>query len=113
MNAQTMNQDPFAQFRTTGGKQPGLIGRIIGLIIASGIMIVGFMFSLVALAIVAVLALVAGVWFWWKTRAIRRQLREQPASAFSTQPADDDGTIIEGEAVRENDTTDRSPRLLK
>jgi hypothetical protein len=35
------------------------------------------MFSLVALAVVAVGGLMLWGWLWWKTRAIRQQIREQ------------------------------------
>ena len=93
-------------------EEPGFFGKVLGVVAGAALLVLGLMFSVVLLAVLVVAGLAAWAWFWWKTRNIRRQLREQPASAYSA-PSDDDGTIIEGEAVRENDRTDRSPRLLK
>lgn len=49
-------------------------------------------------------------YFWWKTRALRRALREQATRQQATQhapfarqrpAANDDGMVIEGESIRE------------
>lgn len=116
MNVHTMNTDPFQQARLNDGRQPGWLSKLLAFVIGTGVMILGFMFSLVALAVVAVLAVIAGIWFWWKTRALRRQLREQAPdanTAWQTRPMPSDGDIIEGEARREHDTGEAAPRLLK
>ena len=72
------------------------------------------MFSLVFVAVIAVLGLVAWGYFWWKTRALRRQMQEQmermQQQGFEPpfrQPAADEN-VIDGEAVRVDE--DR-PRL--
>lgn len=77
----------------------GLLGKILATLFATVLLAVGFMFSVVLLAIAAVLGIVGLGYFWWKTRAIRRVLREQMASAQHDQ-----NTVIEGEAtvVRES-----------
>ncbi|WP_310450024.1 hypothetical protein [Sulfuritalea sp.] len=75
--------------------QPGessLLTRILAALAGVVLLVVGFMFSLVLLAVLAVLA-VAGLvglgWFWWKTRALRKTMKQRPA----------DGHVIEGEAI--------------
>jgi uncharacterized protein YneF (UPF0154 family) len=51
------------------------------------------MVSVVALAVVCVIVLLAVGYLWWKTRDLRRQLRENPPG----------GRVIEGDAVRDRD----------
>lgn len=98
----------FRQFHTSlGGPPPGPLAKVAAFVLGTIMMIAAFMFSLVALAVVAVGAVVAGTWFWWKTRAVRRQIREQMAAQRQhgayTERRPADGYIIEGEAVRESE----------
>lgn len=72
----------------------GLLGKILAALFATVLLAVGFMFSVVLLALAAVLGVVGLGYFWWKTRAIRRVLREQMAAARHGQH-----TVIEGEAT--------------
>jgi uncharacterized protein HemX len=64
--------------------------------------ILAFMFSLAALAVVAVGGALLGGWLWWKTRAVRKQMQDQMQQQAQQRPAD--GYIIEGEVIRETDT---------
>jgi ABC-type bacteriocin/lantibiotic exporter with double-glycine peptidase domain len=77
--------------------QPGPLGKLLALIFGAILLVLGFMFSLVILAVAAVVGLVAFGYFWWKTRELRRILREQQAAAASARPAG--GEVFEGEAV--------------
>ena len=66
-------------------------------------MVLAFMFSLVALAVVAVLGVALGGWLWWKTRAMRKQMqqmREAAQQMGGEQPVRSD-QVIEGEFIRE------------
>ena len=49
--------------------------------------------SVVALAVVAVIILIAVIYVWWKTRDLRRNLRENPPG----------GRVIDGEGFHERD----------
>jgi len=51
------------------------------------------MFSVVALAVVAVVIVIAVIYVWWKTRDLRRNLRENPPG----------GRVIDGDATRDGD----------
>lgn len=86
-----------------------LAGKLLSLILGAAFLVLAFMFSLVALAVVAVGGLAVWGWLWWKTRAIRKQMREQGPMAA---PADE-GYIIEGEVVRETAPTSVPERLLR
>ena len=55
---------------------PGnLFARILAFILSAALLVAGLMFSLAFLAIAAVAGLVLGGWFWWKTRALRRNMQ--------------------------------------
>jgi len=74
-----------------------LFGRIIAFILTGTLIVLAVMFSLVALAVATVGGLIFAGWFWWKTRALRKAMRE--ATPAPEQPGD--GTFIDGECVRE------------
>lgn len=78
----------------------GLISKIVTFVASAAVLVVAFMFSLVILAAVASVALLAGTYLWWKTRALRRQMRERPPG----------GHVIDGEVIRDGDSQDRFPR---
>jgi len=98
-------QDPF-RLLTGSGRPPSLLGRIVATIAAVGLFALAFTMSVFVLAG----AIAVGVTFWgwlmWKTRALRRDLRQQ-MSTLQQRAGERDSTIIEGEVVREED---RSPR---
>ena len=79
--------------RGSSGGPPGLFGRILAFLLGAVTLVLTFMFSLLVFAVVITAVLGLGGYFWWKTRKLRKQLREQPA----------DGHVIEGVAVREAD----------
>ena len=62
---------------------------------------VGLSISLVVFAVLAMLGSIAGLYFWWKTRALRKHLKEHiEAHTRARQAADgtpNGGAIIEGE----------------
>jgi len=115
-----MNEE-HPQFRrihaSFGGQPAGPFAKIVTFVLGAALMVFGFMFSLVALAIIAVLVVLVGAWFWWKTRAVRREIREQMSqpqnqqSPFAREQPPGAGRIIEGEVIREAETTIVSRRL--
>jgi len=72
-----------------------LLGKAVALVTGAILLVLGLMFSLVLVAVVAVVGLAVGVWFFWKTRHLRKAMRE--AGAMRSPPAD--GNVIEGEAI--------------
>ncbi len=91
----------------------GPLAKLLAFIAGATLLVLGFMFSVVLLAVVAVVVLCVWGYFWWKTRELRRVLREQQAGRASAPGAPDapstprGGQIIEGEAVlvEEHETT--------
>lgn len=80
-----------------------LPGRILGFILSAALLVLAAMFSLVALAVVAIGGVIFAAWFWWKTRALRRQMRTMAEAAQAPRPQPASGeAVIEGECVRED-----------
>lgn len=101
-------QQRFRQFNPGfSGQTASMAGRVLGFVGAVIAAILAFMFSLAALAVVAVGGAALGGWLWWKTRAVRKQMQEQMQQQAQQRPVD--GYIIEGEAVRETEV----PRILR
>lgn len=69
--------------------QLGPLGKLLALVAGAILLVVGFLFSVVFLAIVAVAGLGVWTYFWWKTRKLRQAMREHPPG----------GQVIEGEVV--------------
>lgn len=90
------------------------LAAIFTAIAGAALLVAGFFFSLVILSVVAVVGLALWSYFWWKTRALRRQLceqMEQMQGQAQRDPARDDtpteGVIIEGEVIREDSAAHR------
>jgi hypothetical protein len=82
---------------------PGPFAKFFALVLGAVLLVLGLMFSVVLLAVVAVLGLAAWGYFWWQTRALRKAMREQAAGAAASRDGTGDGMmggrVIEGEAV--------------
>ena len=66
-----INYDPAG--RQPKGPVAQVLTAIVGVLVLAG----ALMFSLVFFAVIAVAGLVLWLWFWWKTRALRRAMQEQ------------------------------------
>ncbi len=73
-----------------------LLGKLLALVAGAILLVLGFMFSLVLLSVFIALALTLGAWFFWKTRHMRKAMRE---AAATRGPPPTGGDVIEGEAV--------------
>lgn len=68
-----------------------MLGNVLALLASATLLILGFMFSVVVLAVAAVLGLALWGYVLWKTRKLRRAMQEQAAA--------NNGHVIDGEAV--------------
>ena len=78
------------------------MAKTLAFILSAALCVLAFMFSLVALAVVAVIGAGFAGWLWWKTRALRRAMR-QHRMPDASQWSSENGQIIEGEAIRTDD----------
>ena len=104
-------------FNTSDRQPKGVVARVLTLIVGLVVLVAAFMFSLVFFAVVAVAGLLFWMYFMWKTRTVRQQMREQINAQMSTQSnkpqapdPDSGGEVIEGEAVRVVEERDSLPK---
>lgn len=96
-----MQQDPFSR-HALPGQPPGLLTRVAAVIAAVAIAIVGLMFSVVVFAIALGVGVVVWGWLWWKMRALRRQMEQDPQfQEMRRRQAQTHGEVIEGVVIRE------------
>ena len=60
----------------TTGNPPGLLQKVLALIVTVVLAILGLMFSVVLFSAILVAVVIFGTYLWWKTRAIRKQMRQ-------------------------------------
>lgn len=117
----TEEQLKFSQRYARFNQAPqGVLGKLLTFIFGAAFLVVAFMFSLIALAVVAVVGVLIGGWLWWKTRAVRKQMREmqeqmqqQAGGRPSPEPTVMEGLIIEGEVIRETSESNVPGKLLR
>jgi len=107
MNMNQEQQQRFRELHAALSRPPQtMLGKLATFTVGASVVVLALMFSLVALAVVAVGGAIAGTWLWWKTRDVRKQMREQA----QRQPAG--GHIIEGEVIRADEQPVPSGKLL-
>lgn len=92
-----------------GNRNP--LQKLLALVVTAALVTLGLMFSAVLFVVVLVVVAFGGIYLWWKTREVRRQMRQMQDAVreYQTQRAamerdmyrDDafQGEVIEGEAV--------------
>lgn len=107
------------------GRPMGPIGRALAMIAGGVILVAGLFFSVVVFSVLLAVGLVAGGWFWWKTRALRAGLRQQmaqmqqaaqdatkagtasgmPGTAGRSGQRPSQGEVLDGDFIRETNPT--------
>jgi len=78
------------------GPRTGILGKILATLASAVVLVVAFTISLFVFATVAAIAFVVVGYLWWKTRTLRKQMREHPPG----------GRVFEGEVVQHVDADD-------
>jgi len=89
--------DPLRSLHAANPPQ-GIVAKTFAFLLTLVVIVVGLMFSVVALAVVAIGGLAIWGWLRWKTRHLRRAMADRPVPEFRAA----DG-IIDGVAVRVDD----------
>ena len=122
--------NPFGSLRD---RAAGPIGRALA-VIAGGVVLVAALFvSAVVFSVLLVVGAVVGGWFWWKTRGLRREIRERLAQvqqmhagagigpqaaagpfgspagvdAARARPGQAAGDVLDGDFIRESEPPSR------
>jgi len=106
-----MHRDPrfealLKNLNRNPSKPVGLLQKIGAIATAAVIFVLALTFSLMFFAAVLAIGVVVGGYLWWKTRELRKVMREAQAQASARGPAPGGrtpggGIVIEGEVVRE------------
>jgi membrane protein implicated in regulation of membrane protease activity len=86
----------------------GPLGKILLLALAAALVVFGFIFSVALLFVAAFLAAALWVYFWWKTRSLRRAMRNR---AKGGQVVERDAVVVDQppDRMRSYDATRRPP----
>jgi hypothetical protein len=87
-------------------KSPGLLRKLAALIVTVAMVGLVLMFSAVLFAIIIVVGTMAWAYLWWKTRELRKQMRNFPPGEVKREENMSDGKVFEGEAIRVVDPQD-------
>jgi ABC-type nickel/cobalt efflux system permease component RcnA len=88
----------------------GLLAKTLSVVLGGVVLLSAFVVSIAFFAIAAALVLAFGVYLWWKTRDLRRQMRAQMQGAMETQAprrADPPGDVIEGVVLSRKETSEQ------
>jgi len=101
-------------YKPPDGTEPGLLGRVVGIAAGAVLLIAALMFSVVIFAFALAAGLLAWGYLWWKTREVRRRMREQMEAQRMGQGSQPHGNtppqggrIIEGEVIRDEENGER------
>lgn len=86
----------FSQFAGRRAQPMSVWQKIVAAVIGGGVFVLALMFSVVLFAVVVTVGLVVWGYLWWKTRNLRKQMRDNPP----------DGLVIEGVVIREGEAED-------
>jgi threonine/homoserine/homoserine lactone efflux protein len=77
----------------------GILGKLLTIAAGAVLVVVAFMFSLLALTVVVIGGLLVFAYLKWKTRHLRRHLNEQMQQQANPQRQQPGGLVIEGEVI--------------
>ena len=88
---------------TQAKREYSWIEKAVAMVGGAVVLVLGLMFSLILLALVALVGLAAWGYFWWKTRDLRRLMRERVPP----------GQVIDGDAVVVDDEPANKEQALE
>ncbi len=100
---------PMKQLSGPSSGLPGLLQKAAAIVVTAALAGVALMFSAMVLAVLLMIALLGAAYLWWKTRGIRKQMREFPfpPPRTPTEPEVFEGEVIEGEVIRVDESRGR------
>jgi ABC-type bacteriocin/lantibiotic exporter with double-glycine peptidase domain len=82
-----------------GATSASPLRKILALLLTVAVLALVLMFSAVLLVVVVVVGTLAWGWLWWKTRALRKHLRQTMRQGTARMQASNDD-VFEGEVIR-------------
>ena len=87
-------------------KSPGFLRKLAALLVTVAMVGLVLMFSAVLFAIIIVFGAIAWAYLGWKTRELRKQMRDLPPREVKREEKMSDGNVFEGEVIRVVDSQD-------
>lgn len=81
-------------------KFSGLLRKALAFFIAAAMIGVALMFSALLFVVILAVVLMAWIYLWWKTRDLRKQMRDLPNGGWPVDAGVSDDVIIEEEITR-------------
>jgi uncharacterized membrane protein len=81
------------------GNRPSLLRKAGAVVATVALAVLALMFSAVLLAVILIVGTIAGVYLWWKTRELRKQMRDFQARSATMQSEAFKGEVFEGEVT--------------
>lgn len=81
----------------TSSTSPGLLPKVAGAIVTLAVFAGLIVFSSVFLAVLLLAAAIGGIVLWWKTRHVRRMMREMQANMNRARESFENGGFAPGE----------------
>jgi hypothetical protein len=99
----------------TSANFPDALRNLVAVVATAAILGLALMFSVVLVAVIVVAGVLGWVYLWWKTRELRKMMRNYPPGGVTMERemANDDairGEVIEGEAVHVVDVPEENTR---
>jgi O-antigen/teichoic acid export membrane protein len=84
----------------TSPNSPGLLRKLIALLVSAALFGLVLMFSAVLLVIIAVVGTIAWAYLWWKIRELRKRMRNFTPREVEQEHKAGEGEVFEGEVIR-------------
>jgi len=80
--------------------------KLVALVVTVAMAGLALMFSAVLFAIIIVAGTIAWAYLWWKTRELRKKMRDFPPREVMREEKMGEGNVFEGEVIRVVDSRD-------
>ncbi len=94
----------------TSSKPPSLLRKLAALIVTATVIGLALMFSVVVVSIIVVVGAIAWAYLWWKTRELRKQMRDFTPPETEQEQKMGDEEVFEGEVIRVVEVESRDER---
>jgi len=88
------------------GKPAGLLRKLVALVVTGALFALVLMFSAVLFVIILVAGTIAGAYLWWKTRKLRKMMRDLSSREERREMRASNDEVLEGEVIRVVDPRD-------
>jgi O-antigen/teichoic acid export membrane protein len=85
---------------------PTLLRKLVGLVVTVAVVALALMLSAVLLVVIVVVGVTVWAYLWWKTRELRKHMRDLAQQGMARQAEASNDDVFEGEVIRVVDPKD-------